>query len=51
MKLTCCSKCGNVIQTNKTCIIDGLRICHDCKKKSNSLQFYKIRKMEQSGAK
>lgn len=40
MKLTSCRKCFKAVPTNKTCIMDGLRICHDCKKEMNSLRFY-----------
>ena len=36
MKLASCSKCFAAVPIKRTSVIDGWRVCNDCKKGNNS---------------
>ena len=35
VKLVSCSKCGSVVPSNKTVVIEHKRVCHMCKKEAS----------------
>ena len=35
MRVVSCSKCGSVVPSNKTVVIEHKRICHICKKEAS----------------